>query len=226
MGEMAFLLREELLETFYTEGSFYEIDLNGMGYKCRGLAKITRKGTVTDDADALFVLVNPGSCQPKDENYAYPPYNKVLTKIPSVQAKSDPTQLQIMRLMERRNWNMAYIINLSDLQTGNFDDFKIKKKHFMDQSSDCHSIFSPNRVETIPSLLSEKTMIIAGWGKNTFIKKRASHALSILSGFRGVGGLPYPTVPYYKHPYPMLKKRCIGWLNDMEAVLNKDECDE
>ena len=121
---MSFLLAADLKERFYTEGAFYHMELNGEGYACRGLAKIIRRGIETDIADALFVLVNPGSCQPLDENYHFPHYNDNLKQNPFVQANSDPTQYQIMRLMERRRWNMIYIINLSDLRAGNISNFK------------------------------------------------------------------------------------------------------
>ena len=140
---MSFLLAADLKERFYTEGAFYHMELNGEGYACRGLAKINRRGIETDIADALFVLVNPGSCQPEDEDYQFPCYSDDLKQIPLVKAKSDPTQYQIMRLMERRGWNMIYIINLSDLRAGNIDEFKMILNNFEGNLNDSHSIFWP-----------------------------------------------------------------------------------
>ncbi|WP_239431135.1 hypothetical protein [Sporosarcina sp. ACRSL] len=107
---------------FTMEGIFYRLDVGRVDYVCRGLAKIARKGEACEEADVLFVMVNPRSCKPTDDLYVYPPYQDELFEIPIVMAKQDPTQYQLMRLMERMKWNRLYIINLSDLRAGNLTD--------------------------------------------------------------------------------------------------------
>jgi hypothetical protein len=218
---MSFLLAADLKERFYTEGTFYHMELNGKGYTCRGLAKISRRGMVTDVSDALFILVNPGSCQPTDEDYHFPNYNNNISEIPFVQANSDPTQYQIMRLMERMGWNMIYIINLSDLRAGNIAEFRDHLTLFEAQDNNSHSIFSRNRIDEVAMLLSEKTKIIAGWGTQSFMKEKMLHAISVLPEFGNVSGLPHNTNPYYYHPFPMVQHKCIKWLDDMCKVLEE-----
>lgn len=218
--EITFLLAADLKGIFHTEGAFYHTELNGESYACRGLAKISRRGVETDVADALFVMVNPGSCKPTDEDYLFPKYNKNLSEIPFVQANSDATQYQIMRLMERRGWNMIYIIKLSDLKAGNIEEFKAHLSLFEAQGNDSHSIFSGGRISEIVMLLAEKTRIIAGWGTQTFMKKRMVHALSVLTDSREVSGLPHKTNPYYYHPFPMVQHKYIKWLDNMCEVLD------
>lgn len=220
---MSFLIAGDLKERFYTEGAFYQMELNGEGYACRGLARISRRGIETDVADALFVLVNPGSCQPTDEDYHFPNYNTDHSKIPFVQAKSDATQYQIMRLMERRGWNMIYIINLSDLRAGKIADFRDHLTLFEAQDNDSHSIFSSKRIDELALLLSEKTRIIAGWGTQPFMKDKMLLALTVLPEFGKVTGLPHKTNPYYYHPFPMVQHKCIKWVDDMCEVLEEED---
>lgn len=222
---MHFLLAADLKKTFYTEGAFYHLDLDGESYKCRGLARISRRETKSEIADALFVLVNPGSCQPEYEDYQFPNYNNDISKIPFAQAKPDPTQYQIMRLMERRGWNMIYIINLSDLRSGNIEEFRMNLNNFEKKHNDSHSIFSGERKWTINSHLSLKTKVIAGWGTNSFISKRASHALSVLKELSKIHGLPHNTTPLYYHPFPMIKASCIKWLDDICEILDREDKD-
>ena len=166
--------------------------------------------------------MNPGSCQPTDEAYEFPYYNADLSKIPLIQAKPDPTQYQIMRLMERMKWNMIYIVNLSDLCAGNIDEFKRHLNDFETSRDDSHSIFSSSREGTIKSLVSERTKVIAGWGTKSFIKEKASYALSLISKHGKVYGLPHKAVPYYYHPYPMVQHKCIKWLDDMCEALKEE----
>jgi len=217
---MSFLSKVDLESIFYTEGSFYQLELNGESYTCRSLAKITRNNVKTIIVDALFVLVNPGSCQPIEKDYIYPAYDN-LKEIPFVRAASDQTQHQIMRLMERMGWNLTYIINLSDLQAGNIDDFRRKLKIFEANTNDIHSIFSDNRRKAIKILISENTHIIAGWGTKTFLRKKAYHALEVLSDLGEVRGLPHTIEPFYRHPFPMIKDKCMKWINDMEVELQQ-----
>ena len=217
---MSFLSAADLNSEFYTEGSFYQLEVNGESYTCRSVAKIVRNDVETTSVDALFVLVNPGSCQPLDENYVYSTYDN-LNEIPFVRAESDPTQYQIMRLMERMKWDMIYIINLSDLRSGNISNFKTLLNIFEANINDKHSIFSDDRRTAIKNLLSEKTQIIAGWGTKSFIRKKAYRALDVLSDLGEVHGLPHKIEPFYRHPFPMIKERCVKWLDDMCEVLGE-----
>ncbi|MCG7344054.1 hypothetical protein MHZ92_07915 [Sporosarcina sp. ACRSL] len=67
--------------------------------------------------------------------------------------------------------------------------------------------------------MANRTRVIAAWGKNEFIKEDAVKAHGYLSSFYDIEWLPDKVFPYYRHPYPMLKERCIQWLDDMSDVL-------
>lgn len=216
---MTFLRANILKEIFKTEGAFYKIQLGNKRYPCRGLAKISRRGVRAERAEAVFVLLNPGSCEPADPNYEYPDFQKDIMKIPLMPAKPDATQYQLMRLMERQKWNMVYVINLSDLCSGNVKVFESHLKEFIDKDYHDHSIFSQDRISTIPTLLSESTVLIAGWGQNKVIKEIARHAFSKLSQMTDVKGVKHAEEPYFYHPYPMIKEKCMKWLDDMSQVL-------
>ena len=218
---MVFLMTDVLEEKFYTEGAFYQIELDGESYTCRGLAKICRYGIETDVADALIVMANPGSSPLTDKEYAIPQYNGKLSEIPLVATESDQTQHQLMRLMERRGWDMTYIISLSDLRAGNISEYKVHWKRFNEQKNDTHSIFSSNRIQQINALLTEKTRIIVGWGVNRLKKEKMSNVLSILKREREIFGIPHQTYPYYHHARPARMEERIEWLEDMNRILDE-----
>lgn len=216
---MSFLLAKDLQKKFYTEGSFYHIMLNEKSYTCRGLAKISRIGIEEDTVDAVFVMVNPGSCQPTDEEYQFPDFINNLHEIPMIPAKSDPTQYQIMRLMERKNWGLVYIVNLSDLRAGNINVFREYLNEFQKQENDMHSIFSPERIEELFRMISKDTVVITAWGTQPFMKERMKEALTSLSERTKIMGIPHTSSPYYYHPNPMIKEKCMKWLDDMSETL-------
>ena len=212
----------ELNAVFQTEGAFYNRVIHDEVYSCRSQAKITRRDAIAEHVDAVCVLVNPGSCQPKSDTYVFPSYSNRFNEVPFVPAKTDPTQHQIMRLMERQAWNSVYIVNLSDLRAGKIDDFKESKNNFEASLNDSHSIFSSQRIQELKDLVDENTTVIAGWGAQAFMKTEMLHALEILSAFNPVQGLPHPTHPYYYHPFPMVQHKCIKWLDDICVKLEGD----
>jgi len=111
--------------------------------------------------------------------------------------------------MERMGWNMIYIINLSDLRAGKISEFQNQLSKFEAQKNDSHSIFSTNRLAEIAKLLSENTRILVGWGTQPFMRDKMSNALTKLSNLGKISGLPHKTKPYYYHPNPMIKVKCI-----------------
>lgn len=217
MITLSFTPAAQLKKSFYTEGAFYKLEVDGASYKCRGLARIVLKNRDVDKADALIVMMNPGSCRPIDESYEYPLMDDLFS-VPMVRAVKDPTQYQLMRLMEEMEWNLIYMINLSDLASGNSDEF-LSYKQIMDAAgrSD-HSIFSEKRIQSLNAILAGSSRHIVAWGKNEGIQKEAAHALAVLIEMTNVEGLSCG-YPFYRHPFPMLKSRCIEWLDDMGGEL-------
>lgn len=219
---MDYLKANVLNQIYLTEGAFYQIELEGKSYSCRVLARICKRGSNANIADALVVMVNPGSSQPTDQEYVIPPYNKNLMEIPMVEANSDQTQHQLMRLMEARGWDMIYIINLSDLIDGNLASFQEILKTFSTHENNEHSIFSPNRREQIKHLFSDDTIIIAGWGVQPFKKEEMQNALKFFEKYGKVFGLRHQTYPYYLHPKPALIEKQILWLENMNNLLDSE----
>lgn len=212
---MSFILAQDLRKMFYTEGVFYTKELNGEKFACRSVARIRRKGADTTQADAVFVMVNPGSCEPVAENYEYPPFVETMNDLPFVPARSDQTQYQIMRLMERKRWDLVDIVNLSDLRAGKIQNFRSYIQKFNLENDNTHSIFSENRIEEVRRLVGEDTVIIAAWGTHRAKRQRMIDAIEILTNMGEVNGLPHETAPYYYHPFPMVKEKCIKWLDDI-----------
>lgn len=216
---MSFIQAGELRKRFLTEGLFYKLDVEGMEYESRALAKITRRGAVCEEADAVVIMVNPGSCEPADASHVYPLYQEDLFALPFVKVKEDMTQYQLMRLMERMEWNMMYIINLSDLRAGNINEYRRMRERLNRAGQGGHSIFSEGRGETIHQFVADRTRVIAAWGTNEFIREDALKAYNYLTNFFTIEGLPHQDFPFYRHPNPMLKDRCIQWLGDMCEML-------
>src|SRR5690606_1349430 len=121
------------------------------------------------------------SCKPVDDSYVSPLYKDDLFAIPFVSAREDPTQYQLMRLMERMQWNMVYIINLSDLRAGNIGEYRRMRETLSRAKCGEHSIFSERRRDSISRLVSNRTRMIAAWGKKDFIREDAISAYEYLS---------------------------------------------
>lgn len=215
---MTFIPASELKKQFEVYGEFYEYSVGNQSFKMRGQARILRKELELADVwkvDCIVIMVNPGSCTPKDSAYIYPPHHE---KGKFVKANTDPTQYQLMRLMKRMDYDRLDILNLSDICAGNFTEFQRQFNQLETLGIDSHSIFSIEREEELARLTRHDVPIILGWGTNSGLRNMAITALKALKG-KMLYGLEYDTEPYYRHPNPMLQTRCIAWLNDMEEQL-------
>lgn len=211
---------KELECIFHTEGAFYFLETAGRNQFCRSLATVRRIGTDSETVDALFVLQNPGKSMPIDVHMA-PLVIDWTEEIPLVPAKPDPTIHQVMRLMERRQWNFVQIINLTDLRCAEFADYK-ERIEFMDRYFDqSHRIFSIYREDELTSCVENAEVVIAGWGTKTYNLDAAQYAYMILNRMCTVEGLRADTHPLFSHPYPMLQRKCIEWLDDMDKLLDR-----
>ena len=117
---------EQLNNVFAVFGHFYRSDFADQVYIDRSpgfrsvleIRRIENGGAgAGKDADALFVMMNPGGSRPKDLSCS--PRDWPLDPRPNstfVRAVPDETQYQVMRLMEVFNWNLVRVINLSDVR--------------------------------------------------------------------------------------------------------------
>ena len=197
------------------------METNGRTQLCRNLAAIRRIGTETETPDSLFVLLNPGQCLPASGEDSIPFAEGPLDELPLMEAKPDYTLRQLMRLMERMKWDYVQVINLTDLRSGKFIEFKETQQYMLAQGDSRHSIFSPERRSELESCVAAAGTVIAGWGTESYIRKAAGDAYALLSELRTVHGLPHQNHPLYYHPFPWIKEKCIQWLDDMENQLNE-----
>lgn len=122
---MAFIPANVLKDLFTVKAKFYHAEVNGERFLMRREAKISRVGSMQSKIDAVVVMVNPGSCQPaKALDHTLPERMEMLP------ANSDPTQRQLMILMECMGWNELTIVNLSDICEGDFNKFRTIERKF------------------------------------------------------------------------------------------------
>lgn len=218
-----FLKADELKKEFVVSASFYQLKVAKKVFLCRNHAIIKMKGSIRKNTpDALIVMANPGSCEPDDFTINPPVMQNNLTNIPYVPVNTDPTQYQIMRLMKLMDWNEVSIINLSDVCSGNMSEFKQRLLHVENHSVNSHSIFSEERfIEREKYFNAVDKKVILAWGKDTSIKKLAITALEMIPKDKTLYGLKFPDQNWaYRHPNPMLKTRCITWLEDINRQLS------
>lgn len=212
-----------LEEIFSVEAAFYKLQTGERTHLCRSQAAIRRRGTRGDGVDALFVLLNPGKCLPVDGEDSILLLTGEADKLPLLPATPDNTMLQLMRLMERMNWNWVEVINLTDIRTEKFADYN-EGQEFMKRYGDSrHSIFSIDRYPELLDVVERADSVIAGWGTKPAIGKAAEEAHTILSELAPVYGVAYENHPLYYHPFPWLQAKCIKWLDDMEEQLKRAE---
>lgn len=218
----------DLKNTFDVLASFYQIELGNNKYLCRNHAVIFRKGFANQTfPDAVIVMANPGSCSPNDPTSQPPIIDGIPMNLPYVAVRVDPTQRQLMKLMNMMNWNVVSIINLSDLCAGNMTDFSEKLGQVELHSFKNHTVFSEARKGERETILhSTDSKIILAWGKHSSIKTLACESLKIISKVlqkeQQILGLPYLEPKCgYRHPNPMLKQKCEEWLKKMSQQLIK-----
>ncbi|CAM3975093.1 hypothetical protein [Mesobacillus zeae] len=208
-------------DLYEVEGAFYQYTNKGKSYLCRRLAVIQAKeSTYQEHYDALFIMVNPGSCQPLDSSYNVPVIQTLSDSVPLVKAKSDPTQRQLMRVMAEQKWNKTAIFNLSDLCEGNLSKFSELMKSCR-HSFPHHSIFSDERAKELQNLfLQNRGPVIVAWGTNSCISDLAKKALFTLQmNDIEYMGKPYANYPYYYHANPHLQSMKQEWLEYMSEQL-------
>lgn len=201
----------DLKKLFKVYGHFYCNDMGTDGkFPCRSVLEIASvKLNVTMQylskraADAIVIMMNPGSSSPVGLDPCIA-YNKksIVKLVPLlVDTKPDPTQYQIMRIMAIKEWKHARVINLSDLRTPQSEElFKVLRK----TSSDQHSIFAEVRNAELNMMLKRKdgAPIICAWGTNNELIPLIKKAMQVLKGTRLAGFKKVGTEYFYYHPMP------------------------
>ena len=215
---MTLIPAEQLKKTFKVEAKFYYAQVNQERFLMRREARIFRNSIRQSTIDAVIVMVNPGSCVPEGVIG-----NVESAEAPFIPAKPDPTQYQLMNLMERKGWNVITLVNLSDICEGNIKNFISRKKEFRKANVD-HSLFQQGNKKELEELLASANHLIFAWGASDIAQKLASQFGLFQDGkptksYLHAKALIQLERKYPRHPRPATKVNQIIWLDDMEPLL-------
>lgn len=214
---MSLIPAEQLKQTFSVEAKFYHAEIENEKILMRREARIRRNGVFTTRADAVIVMINPSNCAQAGETAKSP---RDAEWIPT---KPNPTQYQLMNLMERQGWNLITLINLSDICEGNIGNFNIIENKF-NKMGMSHSLFQEGNVLERQALLASADHLIFAWGSSTVAKRLAAqfglfqegspeksyeHAKAWVAADNG----------FPRHPKPATFADRIVWLERMEDLL-------
>lgn len=214
-------LPSQLDAQFDVSGRFYTHSGSAQTYKCRDLLEIRRRDAgACIEADAVFIMMNPGSSTPLvgDEEVE-------LSDAHLVPTKPDTTQYQLMRLMSAMGWQRVKVLNLSDLRVTRSEDFLKQMQEFeARESHDGHSLFATSRRHELAPALSRRSgaPIVAAWGVDKALQKLAVAAQKALAS-TPVLGLRHPNGPWaYRHPLPQTASAQSQWRRDALLMLRAE----
>ena len=225
---MQFVYASELKNKFSVFGHFYDLDIEGVTFKCRSCLEIIEKSNddfQSSKPDAVVVMMNPGSSKPLDDKYqpkkfgvndiSSPSWNKEF-----ILTKPDNAQYQIMRLMLLKSWTHVRVLNLSDLRNGNSGNFatEYKQAEKLDPSLP-HSIMHKGRNSELNAYCQQTQQVIAGWGSLEVLRKPAQDFLTQVSE---VCGLKLEN-PWFRYPSPYKKDQKLSWLRDINEELKHNK---
>ncbi|MCP4722372.1 MAG: DUF1643 domain-containing protein [Desulfobacteraceae bacterium] len=231
---LEFLPAGTLKKKFEVFGHFYSVDLvSGEQINCRSVLEIvTTKDKPSDinlllerAADAVFIMMNPGSSLPLEEVNNIIPEKQVGGLCASlVLTKPDTTQYQVMRVMHYCGWSHVRVLNLSDLRNPKGGEFV---KQYCDIENrtgfTAHSLFSDQRRDELVSNLNRKAKspVVCAWGVSPDLDPLIERCTSKISGVQDCLGLLKPqTKNRYFHPLPTLQKSKIKWVDNMVSLIN------
>lgn len=214
---MSLISAEHLKQIFSVEAKFYHAELADEKILMRREARIRRNGAFATRADAVIVMINPTNCAQAGETTKSP------WEAEWIPTKPNPTQYQLMNLMERKDWNLVTLINLSDICEGNIGNFKIIENKF-NRTGISHSLFQEDYAQDREALLASADHLIFAWGSSTVAKRLAAqfglfqegspeksyeHAKAWVAADNG----------FPRHPKPATVADRVVWLDKMEALL-------
>ena len=231
---LEFLPAEKLKKRFGVYGHFYAVTLGaGEQIDCRSVLEIVGMKDKPSDinlllkrpADAIFVMMNPGSSLPLE-----PVNNRFSDKqvgdmgASLVKTRPDTTQYQVMRVMHYCKWRHVRVLNLSDLRNPKGGEFAVQYRDIEQRTGfGAHSLFSDERAGELCSHLNRKpgSPIVCAWGVSPDLDPLIGRCLNKISKMPGRMGLLKPeTENKYFHPLPTLQKAKMSWVNNMVSQIN------
>ena len=209
-------MKNNIFENYFVLGFFYKKD----DYILRRYLEIIRKNNNIYENDLCVIMMNPGKSLPKNYDENNP--NQYLNKF--VEANSDETIKQIIRIMEKEKYKFAKIINLSDIRVTSSKEFynmlKVELKNYD------HSIFSENNKKNIENYLNHNSLFIFAWGVDKKLLYLSKTAINVLKNLYGenikIIGKKHSKNNYgYYHPLPRNNEERVKWVNDIVNMIQK-----
>lgn len=225
----AFIPAKDLKRQYSVLGHFYSLHaLDSERLECRSVLEITSKDSESNPtADAIFVMMNPGSSRPVQETGAELTVSSdgfAELSVQLVRTVPDTTQYQLMRVMHYSGWRHVRVLNLSDLRDPKSASFVRRYKLLERESgSTAHSLFSSQRLSELKRLLLREpgAPIICAWGVSDDLNPLIKRALAILASESEVTGLEKAGHPgKYFHPLPSIQSHRERWVNQILKLLH------
>ncbi len=224
---ISFIPASDLKERYAVRGHFYSLHLSGSEtVKCRSVLEITAKDADIDPvADAVFVMMNPGSSRPVEETSQSIDAGRISEMQPELAPTvPDTTQYQVMRVMHYKGWQHVRVINLSDLRDPRSGSFAQRYSQLERESGrTVHSMFYAERSTQLSYHLSRKPggPIVCAWGVSDDLNPLIERAMKALASEPKVTGLAKPGQEgKYFHPLPSLQRQKEQWVVQMLEQLN------
>ncbi|MCF0216529.1 MAG: DUF1643 domain-containing protein [Fibrobacteraceae bacterium] len=168
--------------------------------------------------DAVAILMNPGSALPLDESDLCREKEGLFIPI-----FPDPTQYQLMHIMDTKNWNTLCVINLSDKIGSDSSVFLkwVKDNKNNEQILKQWSIFGDDSTSNLTSIMNRTERIICAWGQNTELKYLIDFAwIKVTSLKKDIKGIQSGQGNHlYQHPYSQATETRWRWYKDMLSQL-------
>jgi hypothetical protein len=234
---LEFLPAAKLKKTFEVFGHFYSVDLgSGERIDCRSVLEIVsskdtpafRECLLDRAADAVFIMMNPGSSLPLESvNHLVPEEQVGDLSASLVLTKPDTTQYQVMRVMHYCGWSHVRVLNLSDLRNPKGGEFVAQYRDIEQRTGFTgHALFSPERKNERLSRLNRQpgSPVVCAWGVSPGLDPLIERCLDSVSGTKGLVGLLKPeTANKYFHPLPTLQKAKMRWVDNMVTLIQSGE---
>ncbi|MDD2501962.1 MAG: hypothetical protein PHN92_14250 [Geobacter sp.] len=222
-----FIPANSLKQQYNVFGHFYSLNSPSADpLKCRSVLEITIKNAPASPiADAIFVMMNPGSSRPLVETTHMVDSDNISDmEVQLVPTVPDTTQYQIMRVMHFLSWQHIRVLNLSDLRDSQSSSFADRYMHF-ETTTNCktHSIFASERSAELKRNLfrKNKAPIVCAWGVSDDLNPLIERAMGALASELFVTGLAKTGKQgKYFHPLPSLQKQKEEWVFNMLKQLN------
>ncbi|HZX26464.1 MAG TPA: hypothetical protein VFF16_05315 [Telluria sp.] len=217
-----FVSAAELKDEFEVTGHFYRVRVRGLGaLACRSVLEIARRDGPRGKAEAVFVMMNPGSSAPLAG--AEPEIGMgAIGALPVAQvpAKPDTTQYQLMRVMRHTGWNRVRVLNISDLREPSSAVF-VERFGALEPRYPAHSVFAPARAAELAAKLERKrgAPVVCAWGVSPALDPLIARCLAALDGHSLVGLRKPDTADKYFHPLPPVQSGQRQWVTEMCALL-------